>query len=58
MGFSEKKYKEKLKKQRETNPGNKEKYEPLFRGRSITFKSKKEYNRKKEKINLKKWVED
>lgn len=53
MAFNERKYLQKLKKQRETNPGNKEPYTPLYRGRAAAFKSKKDYNRQREKLDIK-----
>lgn len=57
MSF-ESKYFEKLKHQRRVNPGNKEKYEPEFRGRSTVFISKKGYNRQKQKLEIKNYGRD
>lgn len=47
MSFSEKKYKEKLKRQQQSNPGNRATYSQDFRGRSTVFKTKKDYSRQK-----------
>lgn len=44
----------KLDYQNKVNPGHKKKYEPPLRPRSTTFKSKKDYNRQQDKIDIKK----
>lgn len=40
--------------QNKVNPGHKEPYKPPLRPRSAVFKTKKEYNRQQDKIDLKK----
>lgn len=57
MSFEDK-YLKKLKHQRRVNPGNKETYEQEFMGRPTIFTSKKEYNRQKQKLEIKKYEED
>lgn len=47
------KYLKKLEHQKAVNPGHKESYIPLNRGRATVFSSKKEYNRRQEKLKLK-----
>lgn len=53
MGMN--KYMKKLKQQTDHNPGQKKKYQPLFRGRSCTFADKTKYNRALEKSRARKY---
>lgn len=49
MKFSQKKFLKKLKKQRDANPGHKETYDQPIRPRSVKFKDKTKYDRKRDK---------
>lgn len=44
----------KIEHQNKVNPGHKEKYVQPLRPRSAVFKSKKDYNRQNDKIDIKK----
>lgn len=54
MSKSIKKMTEKLEYQNRVNPGHQEAYNPPPRPRSAVFKSKKDYNRQQDKIDIKK----
>lgn len=54
MRFNKKKYLEKLKRQNQTNPGNKTTYDRPWRGRHVVFEDKTKYNRKRIKDRYRK----
>lgn len=48
----------KIEHQNKVNPGHKTKYEQPLRPRSTVFKSKKTYNRKNDKLAIKKDIDN